>query len=224
MELDELKLAWHSLDAKVEATQRLQAAAVRELRMERAQISLRPLVWLIYIELALGIAAVLLMGAFTAEYWRVARYSVPAAALHVCAILTILNAASQLSIVRQIDYSAPVVIAQGQLLKLMAKRAQAARWQLLLAPLLWVPLSVVVARGVLGFDIYRVFGWTWVNVNLAFGVAMIPALSWMTRRFGDRLNRRGVMKTVADHIAGRSLDASMRALEEIASFERMQRQ
>jgi hypothetical protein len=223
MELDELKLAWRSLDAKVDAGHSLQAATMRELKMERAQSSLRPLVWLIYIELALGIAAVLLLGAFTAEYWRVARYSIPGAVLHICAILTIVNAASQLTIVGQIDYSGPVVISQRHLMRLTARRARAARWQLLLAPLLWVPLSVVVGRGVLDFDIYRVFGWAWVSVNLAFGVAMIPVLSWVTRRFGDWKNRSSAMKTMADHIAGRSLDASMNALEEIASFERMQR-
>jgi hypothetical protein len=222
MELDELKLAWHSLDAKVEAAQRLQTATVRELKMERAHSALRPLVRLIYVELALGIATVLLMGAFLAQYWDVARYSIPGAVLHIFAILSIANAVSQLAMVGQIDYSGPVVKAQGQLMTLTAKRAQAARWQLLLAPLLWVPFAIVVARGVLGFDIYRVFGWTWVNVNLVFGVAMIPVLSWITRRFGDRLKRSGIVRTMTDHIAGRSLRAATRALEEIASFERMQ--
>jgi hypothetical protein len=222
MELDELKLAWQSLDAKVEATQRLQATTVRQLKIERAHSALRPLVRLIYVELALGILAALLVGTFLGEYWQVARYSIPAVVLHIFAILSIANAGSQLAVVGKIDYSGPVVEAQSQLMKLTARRVQVARWQLLLAPLLWVPFAVVVARGVLGFDIYRVFGWTWINVNIAFGVAMIPVLSWITRRFGDRLERSGIIKTVADHIAGRSLESAMKALEEISNFERIQ--
>jgi hypothetical protein len=222
MELEELKLAWHSLDAKVDAAQRLQAATVRELKADRAESTLRPFIRLVYLELGLGIAAVLLLGAFLAGHWDVARYSVPAAVLHVVAILTVANAVSQLALIGQIDFSGPVVRAQGQLVKLTAKRAVAARWQLLLAPLLWTPFAIVVARGLLGFDIYRAFGWTWVNVNLMFGVAMIPVVHWVTRRFGERLKRSSIVRTMSDHIAGRSLDASMKALDEIASFERIQ--
>jgi hypothetical protein len=220
VELDELKAAWHSLDTTVEAAQRLLVLTARELKVGRAKSALRPLVQLIYVELALGIAALLSLGAFGAEYWNVARYSIPAAVLHVFAILTVANTVSQLGMVRRIDFSGPVVAAQGQLVQLAARRSIAARWQLLLAPLLWTPFAIVVTRGVLEFDIYRAFGWTWVNANLAFGVAMIPALSWITRRFGDRLKRSGAVKTLTDHIAGRSLDASMKAIDEIASFER----
>jgi hypothetical protein len=222
MELDELKLAWHSLDAKVDAAHRMHVATVRELKMERAHSALRPLALLIILELSLAIVALLWLGGFLAQYWNVARYAIPGAALHICAILTLVNAVYQLTIVGQIDFSGPVVGAQSMLTKLTAQRARAARCQLLLAALLWTPFAIVVARGLLGFDVYRVFGWSWINVNLAFGVAMIPLLSWIARRFGDRLQQAGFVKRMSDHIAGRSLQTSMRVLEEIAAFERVQ--
>lgn len=222
MELDELKLAWHTLDAKVDAAHRLHVATVRELKSARAHSSLRPLVLLIVLELVIAIVAVILMGRFLGQYWDVARYSIPAAALHIFAILTAANAIYQLTIVRQIDFTGPIVAAQSLLTKLAAQRARAAQWQLLLACLMWTPFSIVVARGLLGFDLYQVFGWTWVNVNLAFGIIMIPVLSWIARRFGERLAQSGIVKRMSDHIAGRSLKVSMQVSEEIASFERMQ--
>jgi hypothetical protein len=190
--------------------------------MARAHSALRPLILLIVLELALAVVALLWLGGFLARYWDVARYAIPGAALHVCAILTFANAVYQLTTVRQIDFSGPVVAAQSLLTKLTAQRARAAQWQLLLASLIWTPFAIVVARGLLGFDIYRTFGWTWISVNLAFGVAMIPLLSWITRRFGDRLQQVGIVRRMSDHIAGRSLQTSMRVLEEIASFERVQ--
>ena len=132
----------------------------------------------------------------------------------------IASAAAQLAMLRAADYSAPVVTIQRTLTKLAALRIRTTQWLLLLAPLLWTPFAIVVARGALGFDVYRWFGMRWVAANLIFGLALSPLLFWAARRFSDRLQQFWIAESLADGVAGRSLSIANGLLNEIVRFER----
>ena len=112
MELDELKAAWRAVDSRIEAGHALNARIFRELKLERTRSALRPLWWLLWTELAIGLGATVLLGAFLADHWQLARLAVPAIVLDLVAVLTIASAAAQLRLLSSLDYAQPVVAIQ----------------------------------------------------------------------------------------------------------------
>jgi hypothetical protein len=68
-------------------------------------------------------------------------------------------------------------------------------------------------------DAYRVFGLPYIVANLLFGLAAIPILIWLSRRYGPRLAGRPLLKRLADDLAGRNLSAALSYLESLAAYE-----
>jgi hypothetical protein len=157
-----------------------------------------------------------LLGAFLADYWQLPRFAVPAILLDIAAVMLIVSTAGQLRVLSTIDYGHAVVTIQSMLTELAVRRAREVRWQWLLMLPLWTLLAIVVMQGIFGFDIYRVFGVRWIVVNVAVGIALTPLVVWCAQRF-DRQD--GIVKGVADDIAGRRLSDAMRRLDEIGAFE-----
>ena len=216
MEFDELKAAWHALDARIESGHALNAAVFTELKLERARSALRPLWWLASMQFAISLGAVVLLGAFLADHWHVARFAVPAVLLDVTAVMSIVSAIGQLRVLSTIDYSQPVVTIQGKLTDLAVRRAREVRWQWLLMLPLWVPLAIVVMQGMFGFDIYRWFGAGWIAANVAFGIVVTPLIVWLARYFDSR---REIARRPVDDLAGRRLAEAQTRLAEVVAFE-----
>jgi hypothetical protein len=217
MEFDDLKSAWRAVETRIDAEHALNARVFAELKLERARSALRPLWWLLSTQLAIAIGAVVLLGTFLAGYWQVPRFAVPAILLDIAAVMLLASTVGQLRVLGTIDYSQAVVTIQGMLSDLAVRRAREVRWQWLLMLPLWIPLAIVVMEGIFGFDIYRVFGAQWIAVNVAVGIALTPLVVWLARRFGG--DQHGVVKGVADDIAGRRLSDAMRRLDEVSAFQ-----
>jgi hypothetical protein len=84
---------------------------------------------------------------------------------------------------------------------------------------LWTPLAIVGAQGLLGFDVYRVFGPLWVALNLGIGLTALLLVIWIARRHAEQLGGSRILEHLADDIAGRSLATAMGHLDEIVQFE-----
>ena len=217
MEFDELKAAWHALDARIEVGHALNAKVFTELKLERARSTLRPLWWLVSTQLAISLGAVVLLGSFLADHWHLARFAVPAVLLDVTAVMSIVSAIGQLRVLNTIDYSQPVVAIQSKLTELAVRRAREVRWQWLLMLPLWVPLAIVVMQGILGFDIYRWFGARWIAANVAVGIVVTLLIVWLARYFDN--SRHEVARRPADDFAGRRLAEAQTRLDEVVAFE-----
>ncbi len=90
-------------------------------------------------------------------------------------------------------------------MKLATRRTRNVQWLLLAGPPLWTPFAIVVAQGLWGFDLYRHFGAGWIVSNFAVGLALVPVMHWIAQRFYARSERAGIMRSLADDVAGRSL-------------------
>jgi hypothetical protein len=219
MELDDLKTAWRELDRRLDAGQAISLHVLRELKLDRARSAMRRLSTLLVFELLSGVVAAILVGSFLADHHDAARFAIPALVLHAAAVFTIVASARQLAQLGRLDYAAPVVSIQHQLAGLRASRLRVTRWLLLLSPLLWTPLAIVAAKGLLGLDLYRTFGPAWIAANLAFGLAAIPLAIVIARRYSARFEDSPLLQHLADDIAGRSLTVARDHLGEIRQFE-----
>lgn len=220
MELDELKNHWADQDRKLDQVIGLNAQFLRESRMRKTGSGLKWAFRGILFEQLASIPAIVLLGVFISNHYSEPRYLVPAVVLDLFAILSVASCGYQLGTLHDIDYSQPVVAIQKKLEKVRVLRLATTKWALLLGPVLWIPLTIVALRGVLGVDGYALFPGDWLAVNLIAGAAISAVLYGLSRRFAYRMERSPLVRRLMNDIAGRSLSRAVAFLDGISSFER----
>jgi hypothetical protein len=218
MDLDELKEQWQKLDAKVQLGLRLDARLLREVTSAQTRSFVGGELWRRMPLLLLDLLAVVWLGSFAADHAHELRFFVPALVLMAFAVFMLAAGVRQLALLRGVDYSAPVLRHQRQLGQLRLERLRVTKLVLLAAPLLWTPLLIVALEALFAVDAYRLFGAWYIVANLALGIAAIPILLWLARRYGERLARRPLLRRLADDVAGRNLTAALEHLASLAAF------
>lgn len=216
MELDELKLAWNSLDRRIATQNAMAFLELKEQRTSRARSSLRPLVIGQFVQLVAGV----LLCVPAAQFW-VAHMDTPHLLLcgllvHAYAVMLIAFAVRELTQVWAIDYSAPVLQIQKRIAALRA-------WRVRIAPIfgatgcvIWIPLLLMIFQG-LGVDVWQrdpmVVYW-FIASGLVPLAAMAGFMLWLRQP-----KRRALAERMDASTVGRSLQRAQSALAEIAAFE-----
>ena len=216
MELDELKTLWtaqnHKLDAVIRLNRQLLDAPIKD----QARSALNRLAGWTVVN-AIGVwAGVPLMGIFIAHPHTSLKFVVPALFLDAYSVASMIMLIRQVVAIRRLDYSQPVTSIQKQLEALRIMRIRSSRWIWMTMPLMWPPVIIVAAKGLLGLDLY-VLSPGWLIVNGVLGLAMIPLIWWMAHRV-ERSNSP-TMQRLLHHIGGRNLNAATAFLASIADFE-----
>lgn len=219
MNIDDIKTQWAATDRKLEASLKLNAALLREVRLDKAQSALNPLLRFLVIEALLNFVMVFLLGAFIGDHFRDVRFLAPALLLDVCAILLFATGLYQLVMLHSADLSTPVIGLQKRLESLKRQRILATKWVFLLAPLLWIPMLIVGLKGLFGVNAYALFPAKWLIANMLFGVAWIPAMLWVSQQCANRWKGSPLAQQLMDDVAGRSLNRATAFLKTLARFE-----
>ena len=215
MELDEFKQAWQLLDHRLQQQHALNVQFFRDGRLDKLQRGLRPLVWGQAIQMVIGVLGVL----FFAPIWVAHRHEpavlIAGLVMHLyCIGMIVVGAVIQAQVAR-IDYSAPVIAIQRQLLRLRKTYSIAGAcvvglpWWFLTAPLL-----VVLTRGSIMVDAPSV-----IWIQLAVGALGLLATGWFYR-WSHRPARAELARKIDDSTVGGSIRRAQAALDEIARFER----
>jgi len=220
MDFDEIKTIWKEVDRGTPSTEGIERSLLHGLGTDRVRSSLAGMRFGLAFEIVAGVGAALLTGSYLAAHVGEPRFLVPALVLHVAALVLVAVPTRQLVALRAMDYGQPVVSLQKRLSAFRLSRVREGAWLFILGPLLWTPLAIVSAHGLLGIDIYAGFGMPWVIANLALGVAVLATAIWISRRYGDRLRGSRVWRSVSDGLAGRSLVVAQSFLADVAAFER----
>jgi hypothetical protein len=220
MELEEMKNSWKAQADAVGALRAVNAQLLRMLEADRGESALRRWGRVPTYELVAGIVAQLWLVRFAAKHLGAPAVAVSAVVLAVAALVAVIVAIRQLVRLAEIDFSAPVAAVQERLERLQRLRIRSTRWTLLLAPLLWAPLSVVLVAAVFGVDLVHRGGGAWALASLAFGVACIPTGLWVLRRAAARWGQSRFWQQLRDDVGGRSLARARRSLDELAAFQR----
>lgn len=215
MELDEMKLAWQGLDRRLEQQHALNLQLFRDGRMDKLQRGLRPLVWGQAIQMLIGVLGLLVLAPIWIAHWRDPAVLIAGVVMHAyCVGLIIVGAVVQGLVVR-IDYGAPVLVIQRQLLQL---RRTYAMWGAIVVGWPWwfltAPLLVVLTRGAIMTNAPSA-----IWIQLAIGVVGLFATWWFLYRWSRRPERGELARRIDDSTAGGSIRRAQVALEEIARFE-----
>jgi hypothetical protein len=219
MELDELKQKWAEHDRKLEVNIRLTRQLLSATKMNRARSALQRLAVFLALESVIALAVIIVLGSFIGDHIAMVRFAVPAAALDLFEIATLIVLIQQIRLALCIDYSKPVAVIQKQLESLRMLHIRHFQWTLLLAPLLWTPLLIVALEGLLRVDAYKTLGAAYLLANLLFGLAIIPLAIWLSKKFGDRMDRSPKIQWLMKELAGYNLNAAADFLAKLSQFE-----
>lgn len=191
MELDDLKSGWNALDARLARQEALQAALLREHRLDRARRNLRPLLVGLALQALLGAGLIVLGVACWRQNLGVPGLLAAGLALHAFGVLHVILAGVVAGLAVTLDYGAPVLAIQKRL-RLML-RVQMLNSNACGAP--WWVMWVVVVVGFAGLSPDRTGGPTpaWIWASLAVGLlGMLATWAWTARaaRKPDRLYAR----------------------------------
>ena len=213
MELDDMKQAWQALDRRLEQQHALSLQLFRDGRLDTLRRGLRPLVWGQAVQMLIGAAGLLVL----APIWITHRHDpavlIAGLVMHAyCVGLIAVGAAVQVH-VAQIDYAAPVLTIQRQLLRL--RRVYAVGGALVVGLPWWfltAPLLVVLSRGEIMLRAPMVI-WS----QLAIGALGLLATAWF-HRWSHRPLRASLARQLDASAAGGSLRRAQAALDEVARF------
>jgi hypothetical protein len=220
MTFENLQEQWAACDKKLEQSIRLNTALLRESRVSQARSALRWLSPFVVVDLLVNLMVVIALGAFIASHVSEVAFVAPAIVLDAFEIGLVVACARQLAMLAAIDFGGPIVASQKSLETLRRLRIRKTMWTLILAPALWTPLVVVGLEGVFGVNAYSSLGGAWLVANALFGVAVIPVMVWVSRRFADRMAQSPFVQRLMNDIAGRSLTGAKAFLDQLAIFER----
>lgn len=220
MNLENLRNQWTDYDQKLEASLRLNREVLRDSVLGKTHSALQRLTRSIVIELFIGLATAIVLGLFIGDHLDEPLFLAPAILLHVFVIFQIAFNGYQWERLRNLDFNAPIPTVQHKLAKLRVQRIQVTKWTLWLAPLLWVPLLIVALKGLFGVNVYAIFSTLWLVVNVLFGIAMIPLMIWVAKRYADRMDRSPRIQRLMDDIAGSDLKLATAFLDDLARFEK----
>jgi hypothetical protein len=221
IDLDEIKQMWTEHDRKLDESIRLNKQLLTAANLNRARSALQRLAFFLGLGATIWLAIAVALGNFIREHVTVVRLALPAVASDMFAIGMLAATVAQIARIQQIDYSKPVATIQRQLGRLRVLRIRIVQWGLLAGTVVWAPFLVVVCKAFFGIEGSNApWFWTWFWVNVAFGLLLIPLTLWLSKRFGDRMERFPFVQRLMDDIAGRSLNEATNFLGAVTAFER----
>ncbi len=218
MELDDLKSAWQALDQRLEQQHALNLELFRDTRLDRLRRGLLPLKRGQVIQMLIGVGGALLFASFWIAHLHEPGLLVSGLIMHLyCLGLIVFGAVMQTQIAR-IDYSAPVLNIQRQLLHL--RHIYVVYGALILGLPWWflyIPLVIVLANLGSGANIFHTAP-SFIYIGVVIGIAGLLA-SWWFYRWSHRPKHTRLGRALDDSAAGGSIRRAQAALNEIACFE-----
>lgn len=215
MELDDMKLAWQTLDRRLDLQNALQLYQVRQTQLDKTRSRLRRLYWGKIAQILFGDAFI-----YFGIMCAIRLHDIPhllGCSLFMLAygLVTVIFGGVTIGKIASIDYTAPVVEIQKRIGALHRTYAMASLCLGLPWWFLWIAIFVLEVKANLGVDLFVTLP-AFIWINGAIGVVGFVATAWYLRRRNARSPGMA-----ADSDAPRGLRAAKGGLEEIERFEKM---
>jgi hypothetical protein len=216
MELEELKLAWKTLDARLQQQNALQLAELYDRKVGRIRARLRPLMLGQIVQILFGIVCVIAGVGLWKTFAAILPVLLIGIVFHVYGVLTIIAAGIVLGGIARIDHSLPVLELQRRLASL--RKSYLISGMVIGLPwwLLWIlPLIAIVSLknaqiGASGLPL-----WLWLCI--AGGVVGILA-TWLLHRWLQQPGREAFAKRMQDNAVGGSLRRAQAELDALKRY------
>lgn len=207
MDLDEMKTAWQTLDARLQRQTALNLQLLTETRLDKARARLRPLFVGQALQVLLGIGMAMVFARFWVNHTDALPALLSGLALHLWGVALAVCSAVDVLLLTRLHYAKPVLTVQKTLGQLRWWRVT---WQPRLGLawcLLWLALLEVATRALTGRDLPTGFlVWTTVVNLVLLGGALV-----LLRRRRDLFDAGSI---------GHGIPKAQALLDEIEAFRR----
>jgi len=219
MQFDDLKEAWAAHGNKLERSLAIDTRLLREMLLRKVRFTMAPYVLWRGLEVAFGIAALVVAMSVLTDHIREPLYVVVAGALAVftagiTALWTYLFVKSI-----KFDFDEPVTAMQRELEHITIVEHRAFKWALLGGVVAWLPAALVLFEAVTGVDALARIDLAWLIANLAFGLTVFVLGQAMSRKYVERPDLGPRTRRLVEALSGRALRVSAEHLAELARFE-----
>lgn len=198
MEMTELERAWRSLDERLAGLERYARCEREHRALDGVRDRLRWLGLLQLVQLAIGVAVVLVVGPWWVSHWGQWHLVAYGVGVHVYGVALLVVALLQLFVIAWLDYRRPVATVQKRLLLLRRIRLWSERWLLPLGFFAWMPATFAVLAA-WGMDLWLARPGV-VLANAAVAMLLAGAAAWYTHgpRFRSHFEREAIGGTLAN--------------------------
>lgn len=219
LDLDALRGRWNDSQQQIEAQLQLDARQLRATLARRTQAAFRRHSrWLLLGTLGSAIALAALM-VFLWAHRADSIYRFLSLPLTLLALAELVVNVRQSLTLHRLDLCAPVATVQSTLETLRSRRLRATRWIILSSVLLWMPLILVLVKGLTGFDLLDVLHPSVLYVNLLVGVLFIPLALGIGRLIARRYLGTPGYQRFLDDSAGHTWRRAVNELNAQQRFE-----
>jgi hypothetical protein len=218
MELEQLQAQWRLLDQKVDQALSIQKTLLRQIHLQSARRHLHLLAFWPIVDLAFGVAVLLVSGSCLGDHWSTPSVALPSVTLLIAAIVFVIGNLRQLANVGGIIWEGPIGSIQVAMSRLRRARLRQFKWAVLSGPLVWFCGMCVGSEMLFGVNLIESFDRAWIIANIVFGVLFIPCGAAVAQFLASRCNQSSWWKGSLDGISGRSLAAAQRDLDRWTAF------
>ncbi len=220
MQLDDLKDAWAAHGAMLERTLAINERLLREVMLRKVRLALVPYVLWRALEVAIGVATLLVVMPILVAHVAEPRYVAVAGALAVFTAGITALCAYLLVNSLQLDYGGPVTAMQRDVQRIRLVEYRALKWAVLGGVVVWLPAALVLLEGLTGVDVIARVDLHWLVGNLLVGFAILAVGQVLSRKHVESPDLKPWARRLVDALSGRGLRSAVGHLEELATFER----
>jgi hypothetical protein len=220
IELDELQAKWEDQDRQLEKSMQLNRELSSAAKLKPAESALRRERMYACVEAAMWLVIIIALGRFIADHIRIPELAFSAVAADLMSIGMFIALVAQIVRGMHIDFSRPIATTQEEIEALRILRIRTTKWGVLCGTLLWIPWLAVVWQAFLGVDFYKTVETTWLIVNALFGVTLFSLTIWVSKKYGDRMDRSPFIRRLMRDLNGNNLTAAQGFLASLSEFSR----
>lgn len=219
LDLDQLRQQWSAQTHDVDAQLHLDVDAVRRRLTARSATALARQRRHRLHALVFGGAGFAATLAFAFAHLRDLPYLLLALPF---ALLLLVNGAVDLRewlALGRIDFARPLTQLRAAYDELRARRLQMVQVIAQLSGLLWLPLIMLLMKGIAGVDLLRYLPTSLMAIYIGIGVVLVPSIALIVRRVARYWPDSGALRRFADGIAGSDWQRASDALDRQLDFE-----
>ncbi len=225
MDLKDLKNIWQSHDKKLDENIRLNNEILKKMNLDKTHHEVQRFSVTPYLGLIVGLLTLLYLGGFIYHHAGMLRFLIPAGLIASFALFQLLFSIYQTSMLRTINYEAPVTGIQKKLMSLSVSRIRYLTITRFAYPLLWLPVLIVALQGIWGIDFYDELNWQWFTIQISLGAAFSIFGIWLSFAYALNKIRSPFLHKLLENIAtyditGQNLITAAGYLAEIKAFEK----
>lgn len=201
MEIDQLQELWKTYDRNLDNQAKVNETLLTTVSIAKVRSLMGTLRFTAIFEWGVYLLFLMVMIPFALRHAGSMKFFLPAMVLIVYAVMDMYSNTRRLYLTYSLSYSAPIARIQKQVQELHIRSVREHKWLYFQIPAFGIPLLIVMARGLMGIDLYQ---FPEVLAYIIAGCILIaPPVAWLVGKFPDE-----------------GLEKARSFLEEIARFEK----